>query len=63
MLFYCQECGHGITVEMIGQLDEGRCPQCGTQTGFSTTKPGEDDGFDKVVVLNDTEAFKEIDKH
>ncbi len=53
--FYCQNCNAAISIDQLGKLDEGACPSCGSNLGFSTAPKGESDGFEEAVVLNDTD--------
>lgn len=58
IFFYCQECNHKITIDQLGLLNEGKCPECGSNLGFSTAPKGENDGFEEAVVLNDTDFLE-----
>jgi NAD-dependent SIR2 family protein deacetylase len=58
--FYCQHCGETITVEQLGTLDEGRCPECQSMEGFSTAPKSASDPFDTVMVINDTEMLEKV---
>ncbi|HHD78437.1 MAG TPA: hypothetical protein ENK98_02175 [Epsilonproteobacteria bacterium] len=55
IFFYCQSCDGKITMDQLALLNEGRCPECGSMEGFSTVPKDENDSFEKVTVLNDTE--------
>ena len=57
--FYCQHCDHKITIDQLALLNEGKCPECGSLEGFSTTPKDENDSFEKVTVLNDTEFLNQ----
>lgn len=58
ILFYCQDCNAKVSSEQLAMLDEGRCPTCGSNYGFSTSPKGESDQFEEAVVLNDTDFLK-----
>lgn len=53
--FYCQSCDEKITIDQLALLNEGKCPKCGSLEGFSTVPKDENDSFEQVTVLNDTE--------
>jgi len=53
--FYCQNCDEKITIEQLALLNEGKCPKCRSIEGFSTIPKDENDSFEQVTVLNDTE--------
>ena len=55
IFFYCQDCNAKISVDQLGLLNEGKCPTCGSNYGFSTAQKGESDQFEGAVVLNDTD--------
>lgn len=55
IFFYCQSCDQKITVDQLALLNEGKCPSCGSLEGFSTVPKDENDSFEKVTVLNDTD--------
>jgi transcription initiation factor IIE alpha subunit len=55
MFFYCQSCDKKITIDQLALLNEGKCPECGSLEGFSTVPKDENDSFEQVTVLNDTE--------
>jgi len=61
--FYCQSCNEKITTDQLALLNEGKCPKCGTIEGFSTAPKSENDTFESLTVINDTEllekSFKE----
>lgn len=53
--FYCQNCDEKITIDQLALLNEGKCPECDSMEGFSTIPKDENDSFDEVTILNDTE--------
>jgi len=55
LYFYCQSCDHKIIIDQLAFLDEGKCPACGSIEGFSSVPKSENDPFEKVTVLNDTD--------
>ena len=57
--FYCQHCDQKITIDQLGLLNEGKCPDCASIVGFSTVPKSENDPFEKVTVLNDTEFLNQ----
>ena len=63
IFFYCQSCDAKITTDQLSLLNEGKCPECGTIEGFSTAPKSQNESFDSLTVINDTEllekAFKE----
>ncbi|MBU1990287.1 hypothetical protein KJ691_06015 [bacterium] len=56
--FYCQECNTKITTDQLALLDQGKCPKCRSNLGFSTLPMGENDNFEEAVVLNDTDFLE-----
>jgi transcription initiation factor IIE alpha subunit len=58
--FYCQSCDAKITVDQIGLLNEGKCPECGSIEGFSTVSKKESDGFESLTIVNDTEMLERV---
>ena len=60
MFFYCQSCDTKISVEQLGMLDGGKCPECGSLEGFSTVSKKESDGFESLTVVNDTEMLERV---
>ena len=60
IFFYCQSCDCQITVEQLGELDAGKCPECGSIEGFSTLSIKEGDGFESLTVVNDTEMLEKV---
>jgi len=56
--FYCQACDAKITLDQLALLNEGKCPACGSQTGFSTLPKSEADGFEQLTMINDAELLK-----
>jgi transcription initiation factor IIE alpha subunit len=63
IFFYCQACDEKITTDQLALLNEGKCPKCGSIEGFSTAPKSENETFDSLTVINDTEllekSFKE----
>jgi len=61
--YYCQSCDEKITMDQLALLNEGKCPSCGTIEGFSTAPKSQNESFDSLTVINDTEllnkAFEE----
>lgn len=55
IFFYCQNCDKKITTDQLALLNEGKCPECGSMEGFSTLPKDQNDSFEQVTVLNDTE--------
>ena len=60
IFFYCQACDKKITLDQLALLNEGRCPSCGSQTGFSTLSKSESDGFEHLTMINDTDLLKKV---
>lgn len=60
MFFYCQSCDAKITVDQLGLLNEGKCPECGSIRGFSTVSGKETDGFESLTIVNDTEMLEKV---
>jgi transcription initiation factor IIE alpha subunit len=58
MFFYCQDCDAKITLDQLGLLNEGKCPTCGSNIGFSSAPRDKNDGFEEAVVLNDTDFLE-----
>ena len=58
LFFYCQECDAKITTDQLAMLNEGKCPSCDSNLGFSTAPKGSSDGFEEAVVLNDTDFLE-----
>ena len=56
--FYCQGCDAKITVEALGTLDGGKCPECGGMEGFSTLLKSQGDPFETVTIINDAEMIE-----
>lgn len=56
--FYCQECDKKITLDQLGLLNEGKCPSCGSLAGFSTLPKNENDVFEHLTMINDTELLQ-----
>jgi hypothetical protein len=61
--FYCQNCNEKITTDQLALLNEGECPKCRTIEGFSSAPKSENDTFEFLTIINDTEllekSFKE----
>jgi len=60
--FYCQSCDQKITVDQLALLNEGRCPKCGSIEGFSSLQKDENDVFEKLTVINDTQLLEKVIK-
>jgi len=58
LFFYCQECDAKITTDQLALLNEGKCPSCDSNIGFSTAPKDSNDGFEQAVVLNDTDFLE-----
>lgn len=58
MFFYCQDCDAKITLDQLSLLNEGKCPTCGSNIGFSSMPKDDNDGFEEAVVLNDTDFLE-----
>lgn len=56
--FYCQSCDAKITIDQLALLNEGKCPTCGSIEGFSSLPKRENETFDTLTVVNDTELLK-----
>lgn len=56
--FYCQACDRKITLDQLALLNEGKCPSCGSQQGFSTLSKNEQDGFEHLTMINDAEMLE-----
>lgn len=56
--FYCQACDGKITLDQLALLNEGKCPSCGSQTGFSTVPKSENDAFENLTMINDSELLQ-----
>ena len=56
--FYCQSCDEKITVAQLALLNEGKCPACESMMGFSTLPKDENDSFETLTVVNDTELLE-----
>ena len=55
--FYCQHCNAKITIDQLALLNEGKCPTCLSIEGFSSLPKSENDTFDTLTVVNDTELL------
>jgi len=60
--FYCQSCDQKITVDQLALLNEGRCPKCSSIEGFSSLQKDENDVFEKLTVINDTQLLEKVIK-
>ena len=60
ILFYCQSCDATITADLLAMLNEGKCPSCGSIEGYSTVSKKDNDGFDSLTVVNDTEMLEKV---
>lgn len=58
VFFYCQECDEKITLDQLALLNAGKCPHCGSLAGFSTMPKSENDGFEQMTMLNDSDLLK-----
>ena len=58
--FYCQACDQKITSDQLALLNEGKCPHCSSLEGFSTASKEENDMFEKLTIVNDTDFLKKI---
>lgn len=56
--FYCQNCDAKITVDQLALLHEGKCPTCDTIEGFSSVSKSENDPFETISVINDTQLLE-----
>lgn len=55
MDFFCQACDFVIDVEMIAELDGGKCPNCGKLEGFGTVPKLSMPNSANAHVLNDSD--------
>ncbi|MCH9813277.1 MAG: hypothetical protein K0U47_04965 [Epsilonproteobacteria bacterium] len=59
MIFYCQSCDHQIDLNMLAELESGKCPKCEEIKGFATAPAATMRDFDQdATVLNDTDFLK-----
>lgn len=58
IFFYCQHCDEKITTDQLALLNDGKCPNCGTIEGFSTVSKCENDSFESLTLINDTELLE-----
>jgi len=58
MEFFCQACDFVIDVEMIAQLDGGKCPSCRKPEGFATVPKHSMPNSANAHVLNDTDFLE-----
>ncbi len=56
--FYCQSCDAKITMDQLALLNEGKCPTCQSIEGFSSLPKDENDSFESLTVVNDTELLE-----
>lgn len=56
--FYCQSCDEKITMYQLALLNEGKCPKCDSLEGFSTAPKSENESFESLMVINDTELLE-----
>lgn len=61
MELFCQACDHVIDLEMIAELDGGKCPSCGKLEGFGTVPKISMPSSAGAHVLNDTDFLKKDD--
>ena len=57
IFFYCQACDQKITLDQLALLNEGKCPSCGSLSGYSTQPKSEADGFEQLTMINDAELL------
>lgn len=60
--FYCQSCDAKITVDQLALLNEGKCPTCSSIEGFSSLPKNQNETFDSLTVVNDTELLEKAFK-
>ena len=58
IFFYCQACDKKITLDQLALLNEGKCPSCGSQTGFSSLPKSEQNEFENLTMVNDADLLK-----
>ncbi len=56
--FYCQSCDTKITIDQLALLNEGECPTCNSIEGFSSLPKDQNDSFESLTVVNDTELLE-----
>jgi len=56
--FYCQSCDEKITVDQLALLNAGKCPKCGSIEGFSSVPKSENDPFESIKIINDTQLLE-----
>lgn len=61
MEFFCQACDFVIDVEMIAQLEGGKCPSCGKLEGFATVPKHSMPNSANAHVLNDADFLAQDD--
>ncbi len=59
MDFFCQACDFVIDVEMIAELDGGKCPNCGKLEGFGTVPKHSMPNSANAHVLNDSDFLEQ----
>jgi transcription initiation factor IIE alpha subunit len=60
VFFYCQACDAKITMDQLALLNEGKCPTCGTVAGFSSLPKAENEKFEHLTTINDTQMMKRV---
>jgi len=60
IFFYCQACDQKISSDQLALLNGGKCPHCDSLEGFSTASKEENDLFERLTVLNDSEFLEKI---
>ncbi len=60
IFFYCQACDQKITADQLALLNEGKCPHCDSLEGFSTAPKDENDIFETLTIVNDTELLEKM---
>jgi len=58
IFFYCQACDQKITTDQLVLLNEGKCPSCGSQAGFSTLPKSEQSEFEQLTMINDAQMLE-----
>ncbi len=59
MKFYCQACNHVISLEILGTLEEGKCPKCKEIKGFATAAIETMQNFDRdATMLNESDFLE-----
>ena len=60
IFFYCQACSQKITSDQLALLNEGKCPHCNSLEGFSTASKEDNELFEKLTIINDTELIEKM---